>query len=173
MSDDAQQILLTALARQYGEAVSSARDAAAAIPASLWQGVGIPRPDPAACGRWLRARRGSGLTGRPDRTGIVRWRLRGPTAPGAALHAPGSAASTSAPPLAQQPPQPAPPATTAATAPPPATTVPLAVTAPPATTAPPAQQPWWHPPATTAAPGLPGPRWGCTAWWSPDVEAAP
>jgi hypothetical protein len=157
---DAQQTLLAALAQRYADAAFSARDAAAAIPSALWLAAGVDRPDANSCGRWLRARRGPGLTGRSDRTGVVRWRVRGPTAPVAALQAPAAAASAPAPPLAQQALQPAPPATTS-TAPPPATTVPLA------------QQPWWHPPAPPADIGLPGPRWSCTAWWSPDAGSAP
>ena len=124
-----EQLLLEALARHYGADPFSARDAAAAIPCTLWQAAGVARPDANACGRWLCARRSPGLTGRPNRAGVVRWQLKAATAPGAALQAPVPVTSVPAPPPAQQAPQPAPPATT--------TTVP-----PTATTVPPAQQPW-------------------------------
>ena len=85
MNDDPQQALLTALAQHYGDTAFSARDAAATLPALLWQAAGVPRPDANACGRWLRARRGPGLTGKPNRAGVVQWRVRGATGPAAAL----------------------------------------------------------------------------------------
>ena len=63
---DAQQTLLAALAQRYGGDPFSARDAAASIPSTLWQGVGIGRPDANACGRWLCSHRSTTLVGRPD-----------------------------------------------------------------------------------------------------------
>ena len=106
------QALLAALAQCYGESPFSARAAATAIAAELWQAAGVDRPDAATAGRWLRARRGPGLTGRPDRTGVCQWRVRGATGSSAALQAPVPAPHAPAPPLAQQPAQrdPAPPA---------------------------------------------------------------
>ena len=100
MSDDPQQALLAALARRYGGAEFSARSAAADIPGTMWQSVGVTCPDANSCGRRLRARRSASLVGRPDRRGVVGWCLRGPTEPAAALRAPAPAASVPAPPLA-------------------------------------------------------------------------
>jgi hypothetical protein len=51
---DAEQLLLAALAQHYGADPFSARDAAAAIPGTLWQAAGVTRPDASSCGRWLR-----------------------------------------------------------------------------------------------------------------------
>ena len=155
---DAVQALLEALARHYGGAEFSARDAAVVIPGALWQAAGVARPDAASCGRWLRSRRSATLAGRPSRTGVVRWQLKAATGSAAALQAPVPASHAPAPPPARQPAQrdPAPPASPA----------PL-----PPTTAPPT--PWWHMPATAADIGQPGRRWGCGAWWSPDSGSAP
>ena len=100
LAGDAQQTLLAALARRYGADPFSACDAAAAIPGALWQAAGVDRPDANACGRWLRARRGPGLTGKPNRAGVVQWRLRGATAPVVALRAPLPATRPPAPPQA-------------------------------------------------------------------------
>ena len=155
---DAERRLLEALVQRYAGDPFSARDAAAAIPSTLWEGVGIPRPDAGSVGRWLRAHRNAALTGKPDRSGVVRWRLRGATGPVAALQAPVPATRTPASSLAQQAPvgglqrDPAPPAQQAPVGDP--------------------QQPWWHPPAPAADIGLPDPRWGCTAWWAPDGGSA-
>ena len=160
---DAVQRLLEALAQHYVDTAFSARDAAAAIPGALWQAAGVTRPDASSCGRWLRSHRSATLVGKPDRTGVVRWRLRGATAPVAARRAPVPAAHAPAPsggpPLARQAPQPAP-------EPPPPPQ-------PPQSPPPPPQRSWWHLPATAADAGLPGPRWGCGAWWSPDAGSAP
>ena len=89
---DAERRLLEALVQRYAGDPFSARDAAAIIPAELWLAAGVARPDANSVGRWLRARRGPGLTGKPDRTGVVGWRLRGVAAPAAARHAPVPAA---------------------------------------------------------------------------------
>ena len=162
MNDDPQQALLAALARRYGGAEFSARSAAADIPGTMWSAAGVNRPDANSCGRWLRARRGPGLTGRPSRSGVVQWRVRGPTGPAAALQAPVPATSAPQTPLAQQ----APPRAPAPPAPP-------APTGGPPQHAQPAQQlPWWVPSAPAVDAGLPGPRWGCGRWWSPLPEAA-
>ncbi len=159
MNDEAQRALLAALARHYGADPFSARDAAAAIPAPVWSAAGVPRPDPAACGRWLRARRGPGLTGKPDRAGVVRWRLRGAAVPVAALRAPVPATRPPVPPQAQQAPQPAP--------------EPLPPPQPPQAPPPPPERSWWHMPAPAADSGLPGSRWACGMWWMPQPESAP
>jgi hypothetical protein len=146
---DAEQRLLEALSERYGSGEFSARVAATDIPGILWQAAGVARPDASSCGRWLRSHRSATLVGKPDRTGVVRWRLRGAAAPVAARQAPGSATSVPAPPTAQQAPQPVP--------------------EPP----PPPQRSWWHMSATAPDSGLPGPRWGCGTWWMPEPETAP
>jgi hypothetical protein len=181
---DAERRLLEALVQRYAGDPFSARDAAAAIPSTLWEGVGIPRPDAGSVGRWLRAHRNAALTGKPDRSGVVRWRLRGATGPVAALQAPVPATRTPASPLAQQAPvgglqrDPAPPAQQAPVGGPQPVHAPQQPAQqplpPPAQQAPVGdpQQPWWHPPAPAADIGLPGPRWGCTAWWAPDGGSA-
>ena len=153
MSDDPQQALLAALARRYGGAEFSARSAAANIPGTMWQSVGVTRPDANSCGRWLRARRGPRLTGRPSRSGVVGRCLRGPTEPAAALRAPVPAASVPASPPAQQPP--------------------LRDPAPPAPPQPAQQAPWWRSPAPPVDAGLPAGRWACGAWWLPEPERVP
>jgi hypothetical protein len=48
----------------------------------------------------LRSHRSATLTGKPDRSGIVRWCLRGATGPAAALQAPVPATSAPETPLA-------------------------------------------------------------------------
>ncbi len=159
MNHDAQQTLLAALAERYGADPFSARDAAVAIPAELWLAAGVARPDANSCGRWLRSHRSANLVGRSDRTGVVRWRLCGAASPVAARQAPVPAARPPASPQVQQAPQPAP------ESPPP----PQPPQAPP----PPPERSWWHMPATAADAGLPGPRWGCGAWWMPDAGSAP
>ncbi len=164
MNHDTEQQLLEALARHYGPAEFSARVAAAAIPGALWQAAGVACPDAGSCGRWLRSHRSATLVGKPDRTGVVRWRLRGAMAPVAARQAPVPVPRTPAPaggpPQAQQAPQPAP------DCPPPPHHPPQA---PP----PPPERSWWYMSAPAADSGLPGPRWGCGAWWMPEPESAP
>jgi hypothetical protein len=158
LAGDAERRLLEALAQRYVGDPFSARDAAAAIPCTLWQAAGVARPDANSCGRWLRSHRSASLTGKPDRSGVVRWRLRGAASPVAALQAPAPAARPPAPPQAQQVPQPAP--------------EPLPPPQPPQAPPRPPERSWWHPPAPAADIGLPGPRWGCTAWWAPDGGSA-
>jgi hypothetical protein len=91
---DAERHLLDALTQRYGADPFSARDAAAAIPSTLWSAAGVARPDAGSVGRWLRAHRSASLTGKPDRSGIVRWRLRAAAVPVAALQAPAPAPHT-------------------------------------------------------------------------------
>jgi hypothetical protein len=74
---NAEQQLLAALARRYADAEFTARSAAADLAPALWQAAGVARADAGSCGRGLRSRRSATLVGRPDRTGVVRWRLRG------------------------------------------------------------------------------------------------
>jgi hypothetical protein len=104
----AERRLLAALGRALRGAEFSARAAAADLDPRALAGRGVSRPDAASCGRWLRSHRSATLVGKPDRTGVVRWRLRGAAAPVAARQAPAPAARAPAPPQAQQVPQPAP-----------------------------------------------------------------
>ncbi len=151
---DAERRLLAALAERYAGGEFTARSAAVDLGPALWSAVGVARPDPAAVGRWLHSRRGPGLTGKPDRTGVVRWRLRGAAVPVAALQAPVPATHASA----AAGPGGAPPRPRGSGGQPPA---PLP------------QHPWWHMPATVADGGLPAPRRACWVWWAPDPGSAP
>ena len=97
---DAERRLLEALAERYAGAEFSARSAASDLDPALWQSAGVVRPDASSVGRWLRSHRSATLTGKPDRSGIVRWCLRGATGPAAALQAPVPATSVPETPLA-------------------------------------------------------------------------
>jgi hypothetical protein len=71
---------MAALAERYAGVEFTARSAAADLDPALWQAAGVARPDAGSCGRWLRAHKGPvhgfALTGKVDRNGANRWRLR-------------------------------------------------------------------------------------------------